>query len=54
MSEIVVLIGPPCSGKSTFVKELIENRPDKNYFVISSDDLIGLSDEEKPMEKRQK
>ena len=40
MAEIVILVGPPCSGKSTFVKELIENRPDKNYVVISSDDLI--------------
>ena len=40
MSELIVLIGPPCSGKSTFTKDLLDNRPDKNYVVISTDDLI--------------
>ena len=40
MAELIVLIGPPCFGKSTFTKELISNKPEKDYVVISSDDFI--------------
>lgn len=40
MSEYVVMIGLPGSGKSTWIKAHMEKNPDKNYRVVSSDDII--------------
>lgn len=46
MPEIVYLIGPAASGKSTYQDKLIQNNPDKNYYIISSDKLIDEFAEE--------
>lgn len=38
--EIVVLVGIPGSGKSTWVRQQMARYPEKNYVVISLDDII--------------
>jgi tRNA uridine 5-carbamoylmethylation protein Kti12 len=45
MPEIIVLIGLPGSGKSTWRHKFLENQPD--YVVVSSDDLIDAYAAEK-------
>ena len=37
--EAIVLVGLPCSGKSTYIKQL-ETRPLKSHSVISRDDIL--------------
>lgn len=39
MPRVILLSGPPCSGKSTWVQNYI-NTTDKEFHIISSDDLI--------------
>ena len=39
--EIVMLIGAPGSGKSTYVKQLLADHPEKNYVLLSTDDLLA-------------
>ena len=38
--EFIMLIGLPGSGKSTYIQTLIEKNPDKNYAILSSDDIL--------------
>lgn len=40
MSELIVLVGLPGSGKSTWIKNFIAKNPNKSYTVISLDDII--------------
>ena len=37
MAEVIFLIGPPCSGKSTWIK----NEADGEFTICSTDDLIS-------------
>ena len=39
--EIIMLIGVPGSGKSNYVKQLIADYPEKNYVLLSTDDLLA-------------
>ena len=36
-ANLVILVGPPCSGKSTFAKELAKE--DHNWIIISPDTI---------------
>ena len=38
--EFIMLVGIPASGKSTFTKQLLASHPEKNYAVLSTDDLL--------------
>lgn len=40
MPEAIYLIGPPACGKSTFTENHSKKFQDKNYVVISSDNII--------------
>jgi len=40
MPEYIMLIGLPGSGKSTWIKKHISENPDKDFKVVSSDDII--------------
>lgn len=39
--EFIMLIGVPGSGKSTYIKKLKADNPDKEYVVASTDDIIS-------------
>ena len=36
----IMLIGMPGSGKSTYISELKEQNPDRDYVVLSTDDIL--------------
>lgn len=38
--QYLMLIGPPGSGKSTMIKSYVAKNPEKNFVIISSDDII--------------
>lgn len=38
--EVRYLIGPPACGKSTYCEMLFKNNPDRNYVIISTDQII--------------
>lgn len=38
--EIIMLIGPPGSGKSTWIKNYLATQPAMQYSIISADDFI--------------
>ncbi|NJO63356.1 MAG: ATP-binding protein [Richelia sp. RM2_1_2] len=38
--ELIMLVGIPGSGKSTWIRNHMNKHPEKNYVVISSDDII--------------
>ncbi len=38
--EYIMLVGFPGSGKSTYIKQLMAEFPEKDYVVCSTDDLI--------------
>jgi len=39
--EFIMLVGLPASGKSTYIKQLLADNPDKHYVVISTDDILS-------------
>jgi len=39
-NEIIFLIGLPGSGKSTYISKIKQQHPEKNYVVLSTDDII--------------
>ena len=39
--QIIILIGIPVKGKSTYVKKFIADNPDRNYVVLSTDDILA-------------
>lgn len=39
MKEYIMMVGAPCSGKSTYIDQFLENS-DKKWFVVSSDNII--------------
>jgi len=39
-SEVIFLVGLPGSGKSTYIKKLKQQYPEKDYIVLSTDDII--------------
>ena len=38
--ELIVLVGLPGVGKSTIIRQIIQNNPDKTYHVASTDDIL--------------
>lgn len=40
MSELIVLVGLPGSGKSTWLKQYLELNRNKQYYIASTDDII--------------
>lgn len=40
MPELIMLVGLPASGKSTYVRQLLDKFPEKNYIVLSTDDIL--------------
>ena len=40
IADFIMLIGLPGSGKSTYIRKYLADNPDKDYAVISSDDII--------------
>ena len=38
--ELIMLVGVPGVGKSTYIRKLMAQNPEKDYVVISSDDII--------------
>ena len=38
--ECIILVGLPATGKSTYIKQLLADHPEKNYVVISTDDVM--------------
>lgn len=40
MPEFIMLVGLPGSGKSTYIEKLLEKYPERDYVIISSDDII--------------
>lgn len=40
MPEFIMLIGLPGSGKSTYTDALIAGNPDKDYVILSTDNMI--------------
>lgn len=40
MNEFIMLIGLPGSGKSTYTNALIAKHPEKDYVVLSTDNMI--------------
>lgn len=43
---VVFLVGLPGTGKSTFTKKFLADNPEKDYVVLSTDDLIEVWAEE--------
>lgn len=43
----IMLIGVPCSGKSTYIDELKSQNPDRDYIVLSTDDILERLGNEK-------
>lgn len=39
-SECILMVGFPGSGKSTYIKQLLADKPEKNYVVLSTDEII--------------
>ena len=37
--QAIMLIGVPGSGKSTYISELKSQNPDRDYVVLSTDDV---------------
>lgn len=38
--EFIMLVGLPGSGKSTYIKQLLADKLEKDYVVLSTDDII--------------
>ena len=45
--QAVMLIGVPGSGKSTYIDELKAQNPDRDYIVLSTDDILERLGSEK-------
>ena len=39
--EFIMMVGVPGSGKSTYIKNLKATNPEKDYVVLSTDDIIS-------------
>lgn len=39
--QIIFLIGLPATGKSTYVKKFLADNPDRNYVLLSTDDILS-------------
>lgn len=45
--QVIMLIGVPGSGKSTYIKKFLTDNSDKHYVLLSTDDILtALGDEE--------
>ena len=40
--EFIMMVGFPASGKSTYIKQLLAENPDKHYVVLSTDDILEV------------
>lgn len=38
--QMIMLIGAPGSGKSTYITQFLADNPDKNYVLLSTDDIL--------------
>jgi len=38
--QFIMLIGVPGSGKSTYIQKLKNEKPNKNYVILSTDDIL--------------
>lgn len=45
--HLIMMIGIPGSGKSTYIKKILSQNPEKDYVVLSTDDLIELWGQER-------
>lgn len=51
--QVIMLIGIPGSGKSTYIKKLMAQNPDREYVVLSTDDILELWGSEKGLDYNQ-
>jgi len=51
--QAIMLIGIPGSGKSTYIKKLIEENPDREYVILSTDDILEFWGNEKGLNYRE-
>lgn len=49
----IILIGMPGSGKSTYISELKSQNPDRDYIVLSTDDILERLGSEKGWDYRE-
>lgn len=38
--ELLMMVGAPATGKTTIIKQILQNNPEKNYVVLSTDDIF--------------
>lgn len=48
--QIILLIGLPATGKSTYVRKFLADNSDRNYVVLSTDDILSDWGEEEGLD----
>ena len=51
--QAIMLIGMPGSGKSTYISELKAQNPDRDYIILSTDDVLERLGNEKGWDYRE-
>lgn len=45
--ELIMMVGAPATGKTTMIRQLLNDNPEKDYVVLSTDDIFMLLGAEK-------
>lgn len=45
--ELIMMVGAPATGKTTMIDQLLQNNPEKDYVVLSTDDIFMVLGAEK-------